>query len=218
MNRLAQPAVLVAAAKAAFITALLCYPRFALWLHRPNPVWYLEVILFLGSTILWGFVFAWHSAYSRCPVFKAQVGARLWGLATAAGLVVAGLLHLFLDQSLRLTTPEDYPANLAQWLAMTLFQLAFVQLFLVFAPFAWSIRLVHHRATAAAITILLGVLVLMLKTQSSDVPLPASLFASLFILRIVLGLLMIALYLRGGVTLVWWCSFLIEARHLLDMH
>lgn len=213
MRRLAQPAVLESAAVAAFGTALLCFPRLALWTHRRDPLWYLVAILFLGTTLLWGGVFAWHHRYSQCPVFAARPDPRLWGLATLMGIGVVSLLHLFVDPSLRLLNPEDYPVNAGQWAAATLFQMAFTPLFLVFAPFAWAIRLFQDRRAAVVTTILFGVVVLALKTRSSDVPLPTALLAALLALRIVFGLLTVTWYLKGGAPLVWWWYLLVEARH-----
>ncbi len=217
MHRLAQPEVLKSASQAALVTALLCYPRLSLWPRRPDPLWFLEAIIFLGTMVLWGFVFAWHAEYGHRPVFTARVKARYWLLAAVAGLVVAATLYLFLDPFLRPTAPLNYPVNWRQWLALTLFDLAFMQLFLVFAPFAWLIRLSRNRAAAITGTVLFGVLVLGLKAQLSPAPFPPSLGVPLVVLRIVLGLLSVIFYLRGGVLLVWWWIFVIDARHLLTL-
>jgi hypothetical protein len=91
--------------------------------------------------------------------------------------------------------------------------LSFIPLFLVFAPFAWAIRLIQDRRIAIVITVAFGVVLLGLKTRSSEVPLPLAVFVALLLLRIVLGVLTVAWYLRGGAVLVWWWEFLIEARH-----
>jgi hypothetical protein len=215
MRHLLQTDVLKRAASAALITALLCYPRFAWWLHRPQPVWILVSIVFLASTVLWGGVFAWHSRYCHRPVFAPQWESITWGWTTLTALPVAAVSYLWLDPWLRECTPADYPTNLEQWLAMTFFHLAFVQLFLIFAPFAWSIRLFQDRKIATVLTVAFGVGVLLLKVHSSLVPVPVSLLAVLVLLRIVFGLLLVAFYLRGGLALAWWWGFLIEARHLL---
>jgi hypothetical protein len=95
--------------------------------------------------------------------------------------------------------------------------LSFSQLFLVFAPFAWLIRLFQNRWIATVLTILLGVFVLVLKTRSSPAPIPPSLFSALLIVRLVSGVLSVLFYLRGGLLLVWWLGFLIEARHLWNL-
>ena len=180
-------------------------------------MWFVEAVIFLGTTVLWGFVFAWHAHYTQRPVFTFKLELKPFAAATVAGLGGAMILHFFLDPSLQLSTPDDYPKNLEQWLAMTLFLLSFSQLFLVFAPFAWLIRLFQNRRIAIGLTVLLGVFVLVLKTRTSPTPLPAALFSALLVMRIVSGVLVVLFYLRGGLVLAWWLGFLIEARHLVDL-
>src|ERR1043166_9455311 len=136
MRRLAQPAVLKSAALAAIAGAALSYPRMALWPARAVPLWYVEAVLFLCGTVLWGFVFAWHEAYSQRPVFTLKIPPAVFAIATIAGVVVALGAHFLIDPALRTKVPDDYPRTYWQWTAMTLFDLAFVQLFLLFAPFA----------------------------------------------------------------------------------
>ena len=129
--------------------------------------------------------------------------------------VIATGYHLFLDPSLRLKTPEEYPADVKQWLAIVLFSLAFNQLYLVFAPFAWLIRLFQNRWAATCLTVLFGVIVLAIKYQSSTTPIPSLLLAALLAVRIVMGFLAVTFYLGGGVLLSWWWTLLIESRNLL---
>jgi hypothetical protein len=217
MRRLVQPDVSQSAALAGLATALLCYPRFALWTHRTLPLWYLEAVTFCGSFVLWAFVFAWQTHYIRRPVFTLRIGPRAWALATGAAVIVAFVLHRFLDPSLRQTTPADYPLNLSQWTAMTLFSLALNQLFLVYAPFAWLMRLVRRPIVAGAGTVLFGVVVLLLKTRLSPEPFPTGLLAALVGVRLALGGLAVGFYLRGGVLLASWCSLLVQVRHLVGM-
>jgi hypothetical protein len=217
VRRLAQPEVLKSAGIGALFTALLCCPRLSLWSPRSYPLWYLEAVVFCGSFVLWAFVFAWHTQYSHRPVFTFRVEPGSFALATLAGLFMATLLHQVLDPSLRLTTPEDYPANFEQWLAMALFSLVFNQLFLVFAPFAWLLRLFQKKPVAFVITVLFGVFVLVLKTSSSPRPFPPALLAALLLVRLAMGILSLFFYLRGGVVLAWWWGLLVQARHLLDL-
>ena len=217
MRRLAQPEVLKSAGIAALLTAILCYPRLNLWTARLYPLWYLEAVLFFGGIVLWAFVFAWHTHYSGRPVFTLRIEPRLFALITLAGAVAAVCVRLFLDPTLRLRTPEDYPANFEEWFARTLFHLAFLQLFLTFAPFAWLIRLTHRQTIAIALTILFGVAVLTLKSRVSPTPVPAGLFAMLLASRIVLGFASLWIYLRGGVLLAWWWGLIFEARHLAGL-
>lgn len=215
MRRLLQPDVSQSAAVAGLVTAVLCYPRFALWSERTNPLWYLEAVTFCGSFVLWAFVFAWHTHFTRRPVFTLRIAPREWALATTAAVIVGFILHRFLDPSLRQTTPADYPLNLSQWVAMTLFSLALNQLFLVYAPFAWLMRLVRRPVVAGAGTVLFGVVVLLLKTHLSPEPFPMALLAELVGVRLALGVLAVGFYLRGGVLLASWCALLVQARHLV---
>jgi len=184
MSHLAQPRVLKLACIASLVTALACYPRLSLWLNRAAPIWYLEAIIFFCGIVLWGFVFAWHTPYTHRPVFTLKVEPRLFAIVTVAGIVVATGYHLFLDPSLRLKTPEEYPADVKQWLAIVLFSLAFNQLYFVFAPFAWLIRLFHNRRVATCLTVLFGAIVLAIKYQSSTTPIPPLLYATLLAVRI----------------------------------
>jgi hypothetical protein len=217
MRHLAQPRVLILAGIAALATTLACYPRLSFWLNRPASVWYLEAIMFFCSIILWSFVFAWHTRYTHRPVFTLKIEPRLFAIVTVAGIAVATGYHLFLDPALRLKTPEEYPADAKQWLAMLLFSLAFNQLYLVFAPFAWLIRLFKNQWVATCLTVLLSVIVMAIKIRSTPAPFPPLLFAALLAGRVVMGFLAVLFYWRGGVLLSWWWTLLIEARHLVDL-
>jgi hypothetical protein len=65
---------------AAAISALVCYPRLSLWANRVYPLWYLEAVLLLGGTVLWAFVFAWHTKYTGRPVFNWKCEPGPWRL------------------------------------------------------------------------------------------------------------------------------------------
>jgi hypothetical protein len=99
---------------------------------------------------------------------------------------------------------------------MVLFSLALNQLFLIFAPFAWLMRLFKNRWVATSLTALFGACVLAMKIGSLPTPVPPLLLAGLLAGRIVMGFLAVSFYLRGGVILVWWWTFLFAARHLPD--
>ena len=217
MRHLAQPRVLLLAVAAALVTSLACHLRLAHWLNRPDPVWLLESVIFLCGIVLWGFVFAWHTPYTGRPVFALKIAPQLFAAVTLAGVVVAAMYHLLLDPALRLKIPEDYPADLKQWLAVVLFSLTFNQLFFVFAPFAWLVRLFHNVRVATILTVLFGAVVLALKIHSTFTPISPLLFAVFLIGRIIAGFLAVLIYLRGGLLLSWWWTLLIEARHLSDL-
>src|SRR5438132_14113579 len=106
MRALARPEVLRSAVMAAAIAAVACLPRLWLWPARKYPLWYLEALLFLGGTVLWAFVFAWHTKYSGRPVFVFKAQRGLFAGATLAGLSAATLLFFLLDPLLRARTPE----------------------------------------------------------------------------------------------------------------
>ena len=214
MRHLAQARTLRAAALAAAVTAVACLPRLWLWTRRAYPLWYLEAVLFLGTIVLWAFVFAWHTQYSGRPVFNLNLAPGPWFLATALGIVTAVLLQLLLDPALRVRTPEDYPTNVSQWVGMTLFSLGFTQLFLVFAPFAWLLRLFQRVEPAVVLTVLFGLFVFWIKNRTAATPIPPLMLVGLLAFRVVGGFLSVYFFLRGGVLLVWWWALLIHFRHL----
>ena len=217
MRDFTQPRVLNLAAIAALASALACYPRLSLWLNRSAPIWYLEAVIFLCCIVLWGFVFAWHTQYTHRPVFVLKIEPGPFIAVTLVGIIAALVFHLFLDPSLRSKIPEEYPADLKQWFAFVLFSLAFNQLFLLFAPFAWLMRLFKNRWVAATLTVLFGAFVLAIRTQSLPTPVPLLLLVALLAGRIAMGFLAVSFYLRGGVLLIWWWTFLFEARNLLNL-
>lgn len=216
MRHLLQPRVLNQAIIAALASAVACYPRFALWLHHPEPVWYLEGMVFLCGIVLWGFVFAWHTPCAGRPVFVFNIEPKMLAIVTIAGIAAAAAFHHWLDPSLRSKFPEEYPSNLSDWLAQLLFSLFLGQLFLLFAPFAWLMRLVGNREVAASLTVLFQLGVYGLKIHSLATPFPPLLLLWVLAGRIVLGFLAVWFYLRGGVFLIWWWAFLLQAGHFPD--
>ncbi len=217
VRHLLQPRVLNSAVIAALASALACYPRLSLWLNRSDPVWYLEGMIFLCSIVLWGFVFAWHTQYTHRPVFVLKPEPGPFIAVTLVGIIAAAVFHLRLDPSLRSIAPEEYPSDLKQWIALVLFSLALNQLFLLFAPFAWLMRLSKNRQVATVLTALFGVCLLLMKIHRFPVPIPPLLLAALLAGRFVMGWLAVLIFLRGGVFLIWWWTFLFEARLLLNL-
>jgi len=215
VRRLSQPPVVAAAAIAAALSAAFSLPGILLWDKRPFPAWLPEMAIFFCGFVLWAFVFAWHTEYTRRPVFTVRIRPMLFAGATIAGIIGALSLHWLLDPALRLRNPQQYPADLRHWAAQTLFTLSFLQLFLLFAPFAWAMRLFRNETVATWVTVAFSVLVLAMKTNASPTPLPASLILALAVQRIVSGFFAVWFYLRGGIFLAWWLAFLIDARNLL---
>jgi len=217
MRHLLQPRVLNLASLAAAVSALASYPRMTLWLTRPNALWYLEATIFLCGIILWGFVFAWHPVYARKPVFNFKIDARSFITVTLAGVCIALFYDLCLDPSLWTKLPDEYPTDLNHWLAFLMFALAFNQLFMTFAPCDWCLRLFKRPWLAMSLTALFGAFVLMLNVQARGVPISSPLMAALLVARITIGFLAVSFYLRGGVVLSWWLTFVLESRHLLHL-
>jgi len=215
MRHLAQPKTLMMAIIAALASALACYPRLALWLNRPAELWYLETMIFLCCIVLWGFVFAWHTRYSGRPVFNLRPEVKLFAIVTLVGILFSIAFHFLIDPALREKVPDEFPIDLKHWFADLLFALSLNQLFLLFAPFAWLLRLFKNQRIAAALTIAFGVFIIALKLQST--PISSLLCMTILLGKLITGIFAVVIYLRGGVLLVWWWTLLFEARHLLDL-
>ena len=217
MRSLVQPGVLKSAGAAALITSLVCFPRLALWGDRPHKLWFLSLTLAWASFILWSFVFGWRPHNAHRPILAVQARPALWSAATLAGLAGAVVLRQFIDSVLQPLVPGDYPDTHEAWLAMTLFTLAFDQLFLCFAPFAFFVRLLHNQRAAAGLTVLFGVVLLGLRIKSLA-PLVSPFFiAELFVWRTAAGFLTLYFYLKGGALLAWWWVLLLQLRHLITL-
>jgi hypothetical protein len=218
MRSLGKPEVLQAALVAGLVTALACWPRVAIASHQHYSVWYFwyaEAVALLGSIVLWGFVFAWHTQYSQRPVFTLRIGSGAFALATLTGLAGALLWHWGFDPLLRAKVPEDFPTTAGEWLATVLFSLGLRQLFLVFAPFAWLLRLFRKPQPAFVLTVVFGVAVMVVRNNHSPSPLPwDSFLVGLLVAQSAAEVLSLYLYLRGGVLLVWWWALLFQS-HLL---
>lgn len=215
MRRLTQPSVVKAAALAALASTVLSLPRMLLWEKRPYLTWYIESILFCCGFVMWAFVFAWHTEYTHRPLFTLRIKPMLFASATVVGIIAGLGHHWLLDPSLRPANPEDYPVDFRHWVAQVLFTLSFNQLFLLFAPFAWAMRLFRNERVATWVIVAFGVLVLALKTDASPLPQSALLILALATLQIASAFFGVWFYLRGGIFLAWWIAFLVEARHLL---
>ena len=113
--------------------------------------------------------------------------------------------------------PKEYPEDLKHWFAMLLFAVALNQLFQVYAPFAWSMRLFKNVKVATTLTVAFGVFVLLLKIAAVHTAVSTQLLAILLVGRTVMAFLAVSIYLRGGVIAASWWTFLFEARHLLSL-
>ena len=217
MRSLLQAGVLKSAGTAALVTSLACFPRLALWSDRPHQLWFLSLTLAWASFILWSFVFGWRPHDAHRPILAVKARPVLWSAATLAGLAGAVVLRLVIDSVLQPLVPGDYPDTHGAWLAMTLFTLAFDQLFLCFAPVAFFVRLLKNQRAAAGLTVLFGVALLGLRIKSLA-PLVSPFFiAELFVWRTAAGFLTLYLYLKGGALLAWWWVLLLQLRHLIGL-
>jgi hypothetical protein len=150
-------------------------------------------------------------------VFTLKVATWPLALTTGAGLATALFWHFAIDPWLRVKAPADYPTAMEQWLAMTLFSLGLKQLFVVFAPFAWLIRLFGRKESAFILTVVFGIIVVVIREYRSPSPMLAEpCFLGLLALRGAAQALSVYLYLRGGVLLVWWWDLLLQSRLLLN--
>ncbi len=210
--------MVASAAIAAALSALLSLPRMLLWEDRKFPLWYVEAIIFFGGFVLWAFVFAWHTEYTRRPVFTLNIKPAIFAEATLAGVLAGLAMYFVFDPWLRLRMPQDYPADAKLWAASLLFSFTFTQLFLFFAPFAWLVRLFRNEKFAMWLTVGLNVLVLALKADSLHASLPVWAFPELLAKQVIVTFMAIWFYMRGGILLVWWLDLLVEARHLFAFH
>jgi hypothetical protein len=218
MRHLLQPRVLNLASLAALVSALASYPRLTLWVTRHNPVWFLEITIFLCGIVLWGFVFAWHTVYVKKPVFDFKPEPRSFITVTLTGIAMAVVYDLFLDPSFRTKLPEEYPPDFSHWLAYLPFALAFNQLFITFAPCDWCMRLFRRTWVACSLTAIFGAFVLLMNIQAHEEPVSTPLMAGLMAVRITMGFLAVSFYLRGGVVLSWWWTIVLESRHLFHLN
>ena len=159
----------------------------------------------------------WRTQNAYRPILAVKASSALWSAATLAGLAGAVVLRLFIDSVLQPLVPGDYPDTHEAWLAMTLFTLAFDQLFLCFAPFAFFLRLLQNQRAAAGLTVLFGVALLCLRIKALAPVVSPFFIAELFVWRTAAGFLTLYFYLKGGALLAWWWVLLLQLRHLITL-
>ncbi len=217
MRHLAQPKVMTSAALAAVATALACYQRLALWQTRHLPIWYLELVLLAGTFFLWSFVFAWQGPYGGRDPLQPCKSVKLWVLATAGGLAVAALQYFVLDAVLRPSAPDEFPSSRSAWLAMALSTLTLTQLFVVFAPLAFFLRMISKRWLAIVLTLAFNLFVMLQRSALAPAPLPPLLLAGLMGIRLLGVSILVYFYFRGGLAMACWATFLVHARLLFEL-
>ena len=189
------------AALAAFATALACYPRFEMWQTRRLPIWYLELVLLTGTFFLWSFVFGWQGLYGGRDPMRPSKSVPLWALATAGALAVAGLHYFVLDPALRPFVPDEYPVSRGAWLAMAISTLTLTQLFVVFAPLAFFLRMSSRRWLAIALTLAFNLFVMLQRSALAPTPVPSPLLAGLIGIRLLGASILVYFYFKGGLPL-----------------
>jgi len=217
VRSLVQPAVIRSAGIAALLTAFACYPRLRSGTLGEHQLWFVWLTLAWAAFILWSFVLAWHQKYTGQNVLEIARRPALWIVATLCGLVGAAVLYFGFDPVLRPVIPQEYPGSIRSWIVMTLFLLAFDQLFLCFAPFAFFIRLLRNEKLAMTLTVLFGIVLAYLKIQQSRHDFRTTFVVAMCAWRMVAGGISIILYRRGGVWVAWWCTLLAQTRHLLTL-
>jgi hypothetical protein len=214
MELLTAPATLRKAAVAAALTTLACLPRLFLWRDSPYPALFSAIVIAFTSGVMWGFVFAWEKPNLGRSPFSPCRSWRLWAAATAFALAGAAFRGLLLDPALvrdKLVTP---PASFGEWAVGGLFQLAFLQLFLVFTPVAVCARIFRDSRVAILLGVGLGLYVgwrLLGRVETQ----PSLMLATQILLsRSVGDGVAIWFYQRGGLWLSWWMGLILHLRHL----
>lgn len=203
---------------ATLISTTLCLPRLLAWQDRAETLWFLSLTLAWCFFVMWGFVFAWEPAHGRARPLAFVSDRGLWILTTGAGIALALILRGVVDPAFREVFPRDYPATFADWFNQSLFQLTLVQLFLCYAPLAFFARLCPNPNWVAGLVVGLNLFVLAVKLGTvRELPAPF-IVVTLTLCRVIIALLSIHLYRRGGIWTVSLLAALLQCRHLPGLH
>jgi len=216
VRQLGKTEVLRSAGIATLLTGGACYPRLSIWDRLEGQVAANLLVLMWCIFVLWAFVFAWHKEYYQREPIRLDLSWRNWVWIVAAGGLVAVALRVGLDAWLREVAPWNFPESGKEWLAIVLFAVFFGSLFMVFAPFAFFLRLTRRVRVSFGATVLGAVGVMMLRYLLMGSDRSAGALALLVLLFAGQTVLALGLYLRFGALAVWVFLFLVEARHVLD--
>ena len=214
MDRLTAPANLRRATLAAGGTTLAALPELARWTTSPYPLWFSASVAALTSAVMWGFVLAWEGdLLGRRPLAWPRQ-PQLWLTATIVGLLAAAYRTALVDPRLVADGLAQRPTSLAGWASAGLFQLGFMQLFLVFAPVAVCARLFARREAGPVAVVLLGLYVCSRLLDRAQGAHATSLTALIVLGRAVGDGATAWVYQRGGLWPAWWLALLVHSRHL----
>lgn len=217
MDLLTAPPTLRRAALAALLTTAACLPKLAGWAQSPFPVWFSALTIALTSAVMWAFVFAWEKPHLGRAPFDLPRSRNLWLAATGFALVAAAYRLLVLDPALVANGLVIRPTSAAEWAAAGLFQLAFLQLFLQFAPTSLCARLFRDRRAAIALVVGLGLYTSWrMITRNDDAP-SAALTAQILLGRALGDAVAVAFYQRSGAFVAWWIAAVLHLRHLVPL-
>ena len=214
MELLTAPRNLRQAALASALTTTASLPRLLLWSGSPYPIWFTATVVALTSAVMWAFVLAWEERKLGRAPFALPSDQRLWLAATGFALAAVMFRSLVLDPALYSRGLAERPQTTSQWLAGGLFQLAYLQLFLLFAPVAVCSRLVRDRSVAFVLVVALGLYVSWRTLQRSGADVTGALALEVLLARAIGDAAAVWFYQRGGVFIVWWIAALVHLRHL----
>jgi len=100
---------------------------------------------------------------------------------------------------------------------MALSTLTLTQLFVVFAPLAFFLRMISRRWLAIGLTLAFNLFVMLQRSALAPAPLPPLLLAGLIGFRLLGASILIYFYSKGGLPLACWATFLVHARLLLEL-
>lgn len=196
---------------------LLCLPRITSWQERTDAFWFLALVLAWCLFVMWGFVFAWESVHGLAKPLAFPGNIKIWATLPIIGLALGTFLRLAVDPAFRAVFPRDYPISVSGWIHQTLFQLAFVEVFLCYAPLAFFARLCPNHNVVAGLVVGLNVFVLVVKLGTVPELPPIDSVGALFAYRAGVTIGAIWLYRWGGIWPVSLLVLTIQSRHLMEL-
>lgn len=167
--------------------------------------------------VLWGFVFAWEPIFGQSDPFKCRNEPVKWASIVLGAALLGIFLHFLTDPPFRAVFPKDFPNSFSAWIAHTLFAVAFIELFLCYAPLAFFARLFRNQIGVICLTLALNLFILAVKLGSVPTLPPALAVIALVEYRVLVTFAAIRLYRWSGVGAVSFLVVMIQARHLFTL-